>query len=220
MTQPDPASQPTPVGVLVSGRGSNLQAVLDAAGAPDAPFRVAIVLCNRRDAAALDKARHAGVPALWIPHRGKDRAAFDAELVGALRAHGASWVVCAGFMRVLTPVLLDAFPGRVLNIHPSLLPAFPGLKGPAQALAHGARVAGCTVHLVTPGVDAGPIVAQGACPVRPDDTEATLAARILQLEHRLLPMAVRWAAQGRLTVEHGRVRVDLPPGQSPSLWTD
>jgi len=209
---------PAPVGVLVSGRGSNLGALLDAAAAPDAPFRIAVVLSNRRDAAALDRARAAGVPAVWIPHRGKDRAAFDAELVAALQAHGVAWVVCAGFMRVLTPVLLDAYPDRVLNIHPSLLPAFPGLKGPAQALAHGARVAGCTVHLVTTGVDAGPIVAQGACPVQPDDTEDTLAARILRLEHALLPRAVGWAAQGRLRVEEGRVVLDLPPGQSASRW--
>jgi phosphoribosylglycinamide formyltransferase-1 len=122
-------------------------------------------------------------------------------------------------MRVLTPVLLDAYPERVLNIHPSLLPAFPGLKGPAQALAHGARVAGCTVHLVTAGVDAGPIVAQGACPVQPGDTADTLAARILRLEHTLLPQVVGWAAQGRLRVEAGRVVLDLPPGHSASIWT-
>ena len=137
-----------PFGVLLSGSGTNLQALLDAAAQPDFPGRPAVVISNRRDAYGLERARQAGVPAVWIPHRGKDREEFDAELVATLRAHAVEWVALAGFMRLVTPTFLDAFPQRVINIHPALLPAFPGVDGQGQAHAYGVRIAGATVHFV------------------------------------------------------------------------
>lgn len=191
----------TAVGVLISGRGSNLQALLDAAARPGFPAHIAVVVSNRPRAMGLERARAAGVPAVAVPSRGRTRADFEADLVSTLRAHGVQWVALAGFMRLLTSGFLDAFPGRVLNIHPSLLPAFPGLHAQAQALAAGVRIAGATVHRVTPGTDEGPILAQGAVPVLLDDTEESLSARILAIEHRLYPAtlaaAVR-AGEGRL----------------------
>jgi formyltetrahydrofolate-dependent phosphoribosylglycinamide formyltransferase len=183
------------VAVLISGRGSNLQALLDASADPAYPAEIAVVVSNRPGAGGLDRARAAGVPAVVVPSRGRPRAGFEAELVSVLRAHRVQWVALAGFMRLLTPGFLDAFPGRVLNIHPSLLPAFPGLRAPAQALAAGVCVAGATVHRVTPGTDEGPILAQGAVPVRPGDTEHTLAARILTVEHRIYPAALAAAVR-------------------------
>lgn len=206
-----------PVGVLISGSGSNLQAILDACAAPDSPARVAVVISNRADAYGLERARQAGVPAELLSHRGLAREAYDAALVERLGAYGVQWVCLAGFMRIVTSTLLGAFPGRVLNIHPALLPAFPGLHGQAQAFEAGVRLAGATVHLVDEGTDTGPIIAQGVVPVRPDDDAVALAARILQVEHRLYPMALRWAAEGRLHVEGRKVRVDLRPGESTSL---
>ena len=207
-----------PVAVLASGSGSNLQALLDACAAPDFPARVALVLSNRAEAFALERARRAGVPALHLPRR-KDlpREAHDQAMVAAMQAHGVRWVCLAGYMLLVTPVLLEAFPGRVLNIHPALLPAFKGLHAQEQALAQGVRVAGATVHLVTPGIAEGPIVCQGAVPVLPDDDADALKARILGVEHRLYPMALRWAVEGRLHVEGRKVRVDLRPGESTSL---
>lgn len=203
-----------PVGVLVSGSGTNLQALLDAAAEPDFPAQIAVVVSNRRDAFALERARRAEVPAVWLPHREYARREdYDAALVETLRAHGVEWVALAGFMRLVTPVFLDAFPHRVLNVHPSLLPAFPGLDAQQQAFDHGVRITGATVHLVELGMDAGPIVAQGAVPVRPDDTARTLQQRILAVEHRIYPMALRWAVEGRLTVEGRQVRVELPEGE-------
>lgn len=210
-SQKPPSSWKTPVGVLISGSGTNLQALLDACAAPDFPARVAVVISNRRDAYGLERARAAGVPAVWVPHRGKARADFDAELVAALREHGAQWVCLAGFMRIVTPVFLDAFPQRVLNIHPALLPAFPGVHAQAQALAAGVKVAGATVHFVDAGTDTGPIIAQGAVPVLDDDDEDALKARILAVEHELYPRALRQAVEGRLRVEGRRVVV-LPTG--------
>ena len=205
------------VAVLISGSGSNLQAILDAAAAPDYPAEVALVLSNKADAFGLERARRAGVPTDVLSHRGLAREAYDAALVERLQAAGVQWVCLAGFMRIVTPVLLGAFPGRVLNIHPALLPAFPGLHGQAQAFDAGVRVAGATVHLVDEGTDTGPIIAQGVVPVLPDDDADRLAARILTVEHRLYPMALRWAAEGRLHVEGRRVRVDLRPGESTAL---
>lgn len=211
-------SAKVPVGVLVSGGGTNLQALMDACAHPDFPARIALVISNRRGAFGLERARKAGIPALWIPHRGKQRADFDTELVAALHEHGVQWVCCAGFMRILTPVLLDAFENRVLNIHPSLLPAFPGLHAQSQALHHGARIAGATVHLVDAGEDTGPIVCQGATAVLPDDTEDSLQQRILAVEHVLFPRALRWAVQDRLTVDGRTVQIDLPAGGQPWVW--
>jgi phosphoribosylglycinamide formyltransferase-1 len=200
-----------PVGVLASGRGSNLGALLEAAAAPGYPARIVRVVSNVPDAYALERARAAGVDTAVVEHRGRPREDFERDLLAALGP--VEWICLAGFMRVLTPVFLGAFPGRVLNIHPALLPAFPGTHGPRQALQAGVVQAGATVHLVDAGVDTGPILAQGSVEVRPDDTEDSLAARILTVEHRLYPMVLRWAAEGRIAVEGRRASIDLPPGE-------
>ncbi len=207
-----------PVAVLISGSGTNLQALIDACASDDFPATIAVVVSNRRDAFGLERARQAGIPAVWIPHRGKARAEFDGELVACLQAHGVEWVCLAGFMRIVTEVLLGAFPGRVLNIHPALLPAFPGTHGQAQALGGGVRIAGATVHFVDGGTDTGPIVAQGAVPVLPEDDEDALKQRILRVEHRLYPQVLRQAAEGRLRVEGRTVHVDLAPGETSALF--
>jgi phosphoribosylglycinamide formyltransferase 1 len=196
------------VGVLASGRGSNLQALLEACARPEFPARVVVAISDRERAPALERARAAGVEALWVnPKDFGDREAFDLALVRELQARGVGLVCHAGFMRILSPVYVRAFAGRALNVHPSLLPAFPGLHAQRQALDHGARVAGATVHFVDEGMDTGPIVLQAAVPVEPGDTEDTLAARILVQEHRLYPEAVRLFARGRLRIEGRRVIV-------------
>jgi phosphoribosylglycinamide formyltransferase-1 len=192
------------LGVLVSGNGTNLQAILDAIRQGTLEARVAVVVSNVPEAGAIERARTAGVETVVIDHRGfADRAAFDAAVLRVLRERGVELVVLAGFMRMLTPVLLDAFPMRVVNVHPALLPAFPGVRGQRQALDYGVRVAGCTVHFVDGGKDTGPIIAQAAVPVHDDDNEATLTARILEKEHELLPRVLGWIAQGRVSVEAG-----------------
>jgi phosphoribosylglycinamide formyltransferase-1 len=196
------------VGVLASGRGSNLQAILDACARPGFPARVVVVISDRERAPALERARAAGVEALWVnPKDFGDREAFDLALVRELESRGVGLVCHAGFMRILSPAYVRAFVGRALNVHPSLLPAFPGLHAQRQALDHGAKVAGATVHFVDEGVDTGPIVLQAAVPVEAGDTEDTLAARILAQEHRLYPEAVRLFARGRLRIEGRRVIV-------------
>ena len=194
--------------MLVSGRGSNLQALVDAIGSGRLDASIAIVISNVAGAPALDRAARAGIETLVIPHTGwPSREAFDEHLASALVERDARLVCLAGFMRRLSPRFLECFPGPVLNVHPSLLPAFPGTDAPAQALAHGVKVAGCSVHLVTAELDGGPIVRQAAVPVLPDDSAETLAARILIEEHRLLPAAVgcildgRWRLDGRRFVE-------------------
>lgn len=196
------------VAVLASGGGSNLQALLDAeAKGALGPARVVRVLCNVVGAGALARAIARGVPTRVMPNQEyPSREAYDAALVSQLRADDVDLVVLAGFLRLVTSALLDAFPDRVINVHPSLLPAFPGLHAQAQCLAYGAKVAGCTVHFVDAGTDSGPIIAQAAVAVRDDDTEASLAARILAEEHRLLPVVVRDLALGRLCREGRRVR--------------
>ncbi len=222
MSEPkDPAADAraaVPVGVLISGSGTNLQALIDATRASDHPARIAMVISNRRDAGGLERARSAGIPAVWVPHRRRSRHEHETELIGHLREAGVQWLCLAGYMRLVTGTLLDAFPQRVLNIHPALLPAFPGTHGQAQALAYGTTVAGATVHLVDDGTDTGPVIAQGVVPVRQDDDEASLGARILQLEHQLYPMALRWAVEGRLSVEGRRVSVALRPGERRALF--
>jgi phosphoribosylglycinamide formyltransferase-1 len=201
-------SDPLALGVLASGRGSNLQAILDACARPGFPARVVVVISDRERAAALDRARATGVEALWVdPQAFADRESFDMALVRELEKRGVGLVCHAGFMRILSPAYARAFAGRALNIHPSLLPAFPGLHAQRQALAHGVKVTGATVHFVDEGVDTGPIVLQAAVPVRDDDTEATLASRILVEEHRLFPEAIRLYAEGRLEVTGRRVRI-------------
>jgi phosphoribosylglycinamide formyltransferase-1 len=202
------------IGVLASGRGSNLQAILDACARPGFPARVAVVISDREQAVALERARAAGVEALWVnPKDFGDREAFDLALVAALQARAVGLVCHAGFMRILSPAYVRAFAGRALNIHPSLLPAFPGLHAQRQALEHGAKVAGATVHFVDEGVDTGPIVLQAAVAVEPDDTEDTLAARILVQEHRLYPEAIRLFAEGRLKIQGRRVIVTPEGGR-------
>jgi phosphoribosylglycinamide formyltransferase-1 len=196
------------VGVLASGRGSNLQAILEASARPGFPARVAVVISDRERARALERARVAAVEALWIdPKDFGDREAYDRALVHALQARGVGLVCHAGWMRILSPVYVRAFAGRALNIHPSLLPSFPGLHPQRLALDHGAKVSGATVHFLDEGVDTGPIVLQAAVPVQPADTEETLAARILVEEHRLYPEAIRLFAEGRLRIEGRRVIV-------------
>lgn len=200
------------VGVLASGRGSNLQAILDAAAHPRYPARVAVVVSDREGAAALERATAAGVPAVFVnPKDYADRDAYDAALAGTLRDHEVGLVCLAGFMRILSPAFVHVFDGRILNVHPSLLPAFPGLHPHRQALEHGVRISGATVHFVEADVDTGPIVLQAAVPVEPGDTEATLAARVLVEEHRLYPAAVRLFAEGRLRISGRRVIVGEGP---------
>jgi len=195
------------VGVLASGRGSNLQALLDASARPGYPAEVALVISDRERAAALDRARAAGVEALFVnPKDFGDREAFDLALVREFTARRVGLVCNAGYMRILSVAYVRAFAGRAMNIHPSLLPAFPGLHAQRQALEHGAKVAGATVHFVDDGpVDTGPIILQASVPVQPDDTEDSLSARILAEEHRLYPEAVRLFAEGRLEVVGRRV---------------
>jgi phosphoribosylglycinamide formyltransferase-1 len=194
------------LGVLASGRGSNLQAILDATREPSYPARVAVVISDREAAPALDRARQAGVPAVFMnPKDFGDRSAYEAALSTELASRQVGLVCLAGFMRLLGPAFVATWSGRVLNVHPSLLPAFPGLAPQRQALEHGVRVAGATVHFVDEGVDSGPIVLQEAVLVAPDDTEATLAARILAAEHRLYPQAIRLFAEGRMQIDGRRV---------------
>ena len=206
------------VGVLASGSGSNLQAILDGCAAGTIPARVAVVVCNVPGARALERARAAGVPAVLVPHgEFPSRESYDRELIRVLQGQGVELVCLAGFMRLITPPLLRAFENKVLNIHPSLLPSFPGLHAVRQALAAGVRVAGCTVHVVDEGTDSGPIVIQAAVPVLDGDTEETLAARILVQEHRCYPRAISLWAEGRVHVEGRRVRIDVPRPSSTGV---
>jgi phosphoribosylglycinamide formyltransferase-1 len=196
------------IGVLISGRGSNLQALIDAGRRSELGGEIAVVFSNVETAPGLERARRAGIPVAFRDHRGRAREAFDAEVVGILRAHGVELVCLAGYMRLLSPAFVQAFPGRVLNVHPALLPAFPGLHAQRQALAHGVKVAGATVHVVTDELDAGPILAQEAVPVLEGDDEASLAARILEAEHRIYPRAVRAMLQGRVRLAGRRATLE------------
>ena len=206
------------LGVLVSGSGTNLQAILDAIAAGNLDARIAVVVSNVEGAGALARAASAGVATAVVAHGAyPDRRSFDAAVVDRLRENGVDVVVLAGFMRLVTDVLLDAFPMRIVNVHPALLPAFPGVHAQRQALAYGARVSGCTVHFVDRGTDTGPIIAQAAVPVRDDDDEEALRLRILAEEHALLPRVLQWLAEGRVHVEpaalpSGRPRVRVDDG--------
>ena len=190
---------PLNLGVLVSGVGSNLQAILDAISAGRLNARVKVVIANRQGAQALERARAAGVSALTIPHKDfASREAFDRALVSALSEADVNWVVLAGFMRVLSPEFLRAYPGRIINIHPSLLPAFPGVDATKQALDYGVKLTGCTVHFVDQGVDSGKIIAQRAVPVKAGDDSSSLAARIHEAEHELFVDVLCEIAAGRV----------------------
>jgi phosphoribosylglycinamide formyltransferase 1 len=199
------------LGVLISGRGSNLQAILDTMARGELDASVRLVLSNRPQAPGLERARQAGVATAVLEHRAfPDRTDFDRAMVERLRQAGAEWIVLAGFMRVLSRLFLEAFPQRVINIHPALCPAFPGIDAQAQALAYGVRVTGCTVHLVDEGVDSGPIIAQAVVPVLDGDDRDRLAARLLVREHELLVTALRWIAEDRVRVEPDPARGGRP----------
>lgn len=198
-----------PVVVLISGRGSNLQAIIAAIVHDALPVEIRAVISNRPDAPGLQFARDAGIPVAIIDHRAfPDRAAFDHALAAAIDAHAPKLIVLAGFMRVLGADFVRRYEGRMINIHPSLLPEFPGLDTHARALAAGSARHGATVHFVTPDVDGGPAIVQAAVPVLADDTPETLAARVLNEEHRILPLALRWFAENRLSIRDGRVLLD------------
>lgn len=185
--------------LLISGRGSNMRALLEAEFPADAPVEFVRVVCNRPDAAGLAIAASHGVPTSVVDHKSyPDRAAFDAALAGEIDRHAPDLVVLAGFMRVLTAEFVRHYEHRLINVHPALLPAFPGLDTHARAIAAGVKLHGCTVHFVTPEVDAGPIIVQAAVPVLADDTPQRLAARVLVQEHRIFPLALRWLAEGRV----------------------
>jgi len=203
------------VAVLISGGGSNLQALIDATAAPDSAARIVLVVSNRADAFGLERAARAGIPSRVIDHRMfPDRATFDAALGAALREVGTELVCLAGFLRILTTDFVESWRDRMLNIHPSLLPAFRGLDTHARALAAGARVHGCTVHLVRPELDTGPILVQGVVPVQGDDTAERLAARVLEVEHRCYPRALELVASGRTETLGETVQVRDPrPGE-------
>ncbi len=193
------------VGVLISGRGSNLVSLIEAASEPDFPAEIALVLSNKADALGLVRAAEAGIATAVADHKAyKGREAFDAALTAALKEAGVDIVCNAGFMRLHSAAFVREWHGRQLNIHPSLLPAFRGLHPHAQALEAGVRVAGATVHFVSEDMDAGPIIVQGAVPVLPGDDEDTLSARILGMEHRLFPLALRLVATGAARLEGGR----------------
>jgi phosphoribosylglycinamide formyltransferase-1 len=199
-------NRPVPLAVLISGRGSNLQALIDAERAGRLGAHIAVVISNRDDAQGLERARRAGIETLVMPHgEYATRDAYDRALAATLRARGVGLVCLAGFMRRLGSGFLDAFPNAVLNIHPSLLPAFPGLDGARQAIEHGVKVSGATVHLVTAELDAGPIVMQGAVALKETDTPETLATRILRVEHKIYPEAVRLIAAARWRLDGRRV---------------
>ncbi len=194
------------VGVLISGRGSNLQALIDACAEPGYPAEIVLVLSNSADALGIERASRAGLKTTVIPHGDfVDREGFEAALDGALREAGAEFVCNAGFLRILTPWFVERWRDRQINIHPSLLPAFPGLHTHERALAAGVRFSGCTVHFVRPAMDEGPIIVQAAVPVLPDDDAGTLAARVLAAEHRIFPLALRLVAEGRAKVVGGHV---------------
>ena len=206
---PGKAAKNVRVGVLASGRGSNLQAIIDAIEAGQLDARIVLVLSNKKDAAALERARKHGLTDVFLdpkPFAGQpdSRGAYDRAVLDVLRKHDVELVLLAGYMKIVTPVLVKAYENRMMNIHPSLLPAFPGLDAQKQALDHGVKLSGCTVHFVTEGVDEGPIIIQAAVPVLEGDLPETLAARILIEEHKIYPKAVQLYAEGRLNVS-GRV---------------
>lgn len=197
------------VAVLISGRGSNMSALIEAAAEPEFPAEIALVLSNRPGAAGLERARAAGIATDAIDHKSyPDRAAFDAALDARLREGRIDLVCLAGFMRLLTPAFVEGWRDRMINIHPSLLPLFPGLNTHERAIAAGMRLAGCTVHFVRPEMDSGPIIGQAAVPIGPDDTADALAARVLAAEHRLYPLALALVADGLVRVEGDRLVVE------------
>jgi phosphoribosylglycinamide formyltransferase 1 len=208
------------VAILISGRGSNMAALIDAAKQADYPAEIVLVLSNRPEAAGLVRARDADIPTAIVDHKpyGDDRAAFERALTGELEARDVELICLGGFLRLFTPGFVARWKGRLLNIHPSLLPAFKGLDPHGQALAAGAKISGATVHFVVPEADSGPIVAQAAVPVLDDDTAETLAARVLAAEHRIYPLALKLVAEGRVHVLDGRCRIEAAPAAHAALF--
>jgi phosphoribosylglycinamide formyltransferase 1 len=207
------------VAILISGRGSNMVALIEAAREKDFPAEIVVVISNRSDAGGLEKAKAGGIPTLTIESKpfGKDRAAFEAALQSALDQHKVELICLAGFMRLFTAQFVQRWQGRMLNIHPSLLPSFPGLEPQAQALRAGVKISGATVHFVIPETDAGPIVMQGAVAVRDDDTPQTLAARIVAIEHRIYPAALRLVARDKIRLEGDLCKTAGSAGSDDSL---
>lgn len=193
------------VAVLASGRGSNLQALLDASQDSGFPAEVIGVLSDKADAQALERAKKAGATALWVD---PSKEGYEDRLGDEIEAMGCGLICCAGYMKILSPKFVGRFSGKIINIHPSLLPSFPGLHGQRKALRAGVQIAGCTVHFIDEGVDTGPIILQAAVPVLPGDDESSLSARILGFEHRIYPLAVRLIAEGRVRLEGMRVHVE------------
>ena len=212
-------AKPVPIGVLISGSGTNLQAIIDAIAAKKLDANIAVVLSNKADAYGLARAQNHGIRTEVLDHKAfASREAYDQAVVDLLRARGVELVVLAGFMRLLSPVFIKAYSNRIMNIHPALLPSFPGLHVQKRALDHGVRFAGCTVHFVNEDCDEGPIIIQAVVPVFPDDSEEQLAARILKQEHRIYPRAIQLYAEGRLHVVGRRVLVDrLAKDESQTL---
>lgn len=201
------------LGVLISGAGSNLQAIIDSILRGDLKAEIRIVISNRADAQGLERARRHGIETAVIEHRKfPTREDFDGAVLAALKTRGVELVALAGFMRLFSAVMLDAYPGRIMNIHNSLLPSFPGIHGPRDAIEYGVKVAGASVFFVTAGIDVGPIIIQAAVPVLPGDDEARLAARILQQEHRIFPHAIRLYQEGRLEIRGRNVVIKGDPG--------
>ena len=201
------------VAVLISGRGSNMESLAQACAAPEFPAEICVVLSNKPDAAGLEKAASFGIPTAVVDHTGfADKATFEHAVVETLEQHGAELICLAGFMRVLSAEFVERFPHKILNIHPSLLPSFPGLHVQQKAIDHGVRFSGCTVHFVVPEVDAGPIVAQAVVPIEQDDTQDTLAGRILAKEHLIYPESVKLVAEGRVHIDGRRVRISNGAG--------
>jgi len=197
------------IGVLISGRGSNLQAIIDGIEKGEVAATISVVISNKPDAYGLERARSHRIPAKVVDNRGfETREAFESQLIKTLKGHGAELIVLAGFMRILTPYFLNAFPGKVVNIHPALLPAFPGVGVQEKAAEYGVRFSGCTVHFVDEGVDAGPIIAQAVVPVFPTDTGEVLSDRILKMEHQVYPRVINWLAKGKVRLEGRRVFVE------------
>jgi phosphoribosylglycinamide formyltransferase-1 len=207
------------VAILISGRGSNMAALIAAAQAADYPAEIALVVSNVPDAAGLARAREAGIATAVVDHRpfGKDRAAFEAALQSALDAHGIALICLGGFMRLFTAGFVQRWHGRMLNIHPSLLPSFPGLDPHGQALRAGVKISGATVHFVIPETDAGPIVAQGAVAVHEGDTAESIGSRVLAVEHRIYPLALRLLAAGRVRLVDGRCAIDDAVGSDETM---
>ena len=205
------------LGVLCSGRGSNLASIIEAIERGDIGAEIAVVIADKINAYALERARERGIPAVTVAYRDyAERADFERALLTELRAHGVTLVVLAGFMRILSPVFVHAYAGHILNIHPALLPSFPGAHAHRDALAYGVKVSGCTVHFVDEGMDSGPIIMQAAVPVLEGDTEETLAARVLSQEHQIFPEAIKLYVEGRLRTDGRKVHI-LPAAEGESL---